>query len=120
MMTQYNGQGYIGWRVSKSMPNSLKWYSYHVSSQIDAEDGDGAKRQRYGATHEEEEGRDLRNVRGKSVGDRFLEVVEDESTFLDTSDNRGEVVIQENHVSGLLRYIGAGNTHGDTWQHHQL
>lgn len=42
--------------------------SYHVSSQVNAEDGYSAQRQRDTSNNEEEKGRDLRDVAGKSVG----------------------------------------------------
>lgn len=37
-----------------------------------------------------------------------------EQTFFHASDNGGEVVIQKDHVSGLLGHVTSGDTHGDT------
>ena len=52
---------------------------YHVSSQVDTEDGDGSQRQRDVGDDEEEEGGDLRDVAGQSVGDGLLQVVKDQT-----------------------------------------
>ncbi len=41
--------------------------SYHVSSQVDAEDGDGPQGQRDIDDNEEQEGGDLRDVAGQGV-----------------------------------------------------
>lgn len=54
--------------------------AHHVSAQVDAEDGDGAQRQRDVDQDEEQEGRDLRDVTGQSVGNGFLQVIEDQPT----------------------------------------
>lgn len=53
--------------------------AYHVGTQVDAEDGDGAKGQWDVGHDEEQEGCDLRDVAGQSVGDGFLQVVKDQS-----------------------------------------
>lgn len=55
--------------------------SYHVSSQVNAEDSDSAKRQRNTSNDEEEKRRDLRDVAGKSVGYWLLQVIKDQTTF---------------------------------------
>ena len=52
---------------------------HHVGSQVDAEDGDGAQGQRDVDQYEEEEGGDLWDVAGQSVGDGLLQVVKDEA-----------------------------------------
>jgi len=54
--------------------------AHHVSSQVNAEDGDSAQGQRNVGNDEEEEGRDLRNVTGQGVGDGLLQVVKDQAT----------------------------------------
>ena len=54
--------------------------SHHVSSQVNAEDGDGSKRKRNVDDDEEQEGGDLWDVTGKGVGNGFLQVVKDQAT----------------------------------------
>lgn len=53
--------------------------AYHVSSQVDTEDGDGAQRQRDIDDNEEQEGGDLRDVAGQGVRDGLLQIIKDES-----------------------------------------
>ena len=53
---------------------------HHVSSEVDAEDRDGAERQRNVGDDEQQERRDLRDVARQRVGDRLLEVVKDQTT----------------------------------------
>jgi len=53
----------------------------HVGAEVDAEDRDGAERQWNVGDDEEQERRDFRNVAGQCVGDRLLEVVENQTTF---------------------------------------
>ncbi len=59
------------------------YVSYHVSSQVDAEDGDGAQRQWDVDQDEEEEGGDLWNVAGQSVRDGLLQIVKDQTACED-------------------------------------
>ena len=54
---------------------------YQVSSQVDAEDGDGSEGQRDVGQDEDEEGADLWDVTGQCVRDRLLQVVKDETTW---------------------------------------
>merc|ERR550534_3462114 len=81
---------------------------------VDAEDGDGAKGQGHVSEDEEEEGGDLGDVGGQSVSNGLLQVIEDQPALLNTSDNGGKVVVEQDHVSGLLGDVGAGDTHGNT------
>lgn len=53
--------------------------AYHVGTQVNAEDGDGAEGQWDVGHDEEQEGCDLRDVAGQSVGDGFLQVVKDQA-----------------------------------------
>lgn len=55
--------------------------SHHVSAQVDAEDGDGAQGQRHAGDDEEQEGCDLRDVTGKRVRNRLLQVIENQATW---------------------------------------
>lgn len=55
------------------------WSAYHVSSQVDTKDGDGAQRQRDIDDNEEQEGGDLRDVAGQGVCNGFLQIIKDES-----------------------------------------
>lgn len=59
------------------------FFFYHVSSQVDAEDSDGAQRQRDVDQDEEQEGCDLRDVAGQCVGDGLFQIVKDESACRD-------------------------------------
>lgn len=61
--------------------------THHVSSQIDAEDGDGAKRKGNVEEDESEERRDLWDVGGEGVGDGLLQVVEDETALFHSGHN---------------------------------
>lgn len=58
---------------------TIIWSAYHVSSQVDTEDGDGAQRQRDIDNNEEQEGGDLRDVAGQGVRNGFLQIIKDES-----------------------------------------
>lgn len=98
-------------------------WTYHVSSQIDAQNGDGSERERNVAQDERQEGRDLRNVGCQRVRDRLLQVVENETALLDSGNDRSEVVIEQDHVSGLEagedREISRKVVHGegtDCWR----
>ncbi len=48
---------------------------------------------------------------GECVGDGFLEVIEYPSALLYSYHNRTEVIIQEDHISGILSHICTCNTH---------
>ena len=52
---------------------------YHVSAQVNAEDGYGAQRQGDAEEDEHQEGGDLGDVAGQGVGDGFLQVVKDQA-----------------------------------------
>jgi len=89
--------------VDKLIGELVSWVSLHnvglglfvsegdggeeISSQIDAENGDGTERKRNGENHEDEEGSDFRDVGSEGVSDGLLQVIEDQSTFLNTSDD---------------------------------
>uniref|UniRef100_A0A480H9S2 Sodium/potassium-transporting ATPase subunit alpha-1 n=1 Tax=Sus scrofa TaxID=9823 RepID=A0A480H9S2_PIG len=85
----------------------------HVCAQVDAEDGDGAQGQWNVRNNKYQEGGDLWNVTGEGVGNGFLQVIKDQTTFLYSRHNGGEVVIQEDHVSSLLGHVRASNPHGN-------
>ena len=51
-----------------------------VSSQVDTQDSDGAKGEGDIRQNEQQEWRDLGDVGGQGVGDRFLQVIEDQPT----------------------------------------
>lgn len=54
--------------------------THHVSAKVDAEDGDGAQRQRNTSDDEEQEGCDLWDITGQRVRNRLLQVVKDQTT----------------------------------------
>ena len=86
--------------------------THHVCSEIDAENCYGTEGQRNVAQDESEEGRDLGNVGCEGVGDGFLKIIEDEPSFFHSGYDRGEVVVEQDHVGGLLGHVGAGDAHG--------
>lgn len=53
--------------------------SHHVCAQVNAQDGDGSQRQWNVDDDEEQEGGDLWDVTGQSVGDGLLQVIEDQT-----------------------------------------
>jgi len=85
----------------------------HVSSKVNAEDKDSREGEGNLEEHEEQEGGDLGDVRRQGVRDRLLQVIEDEATFLNTADDGGEVVVEEEHIGGVLGDIGA-TSHSNT------
>ena len=52
---------------------------HHVRPEVDAENGDGAKWKRDVGQDEEQEGGDLRDVRGQCVCNGLLEIVKDQT-----------------------------------------
>jgi len=85
----------------------------HISSEINAEDEHGGEGEGDLEDNEENEGGDLRDVGGESVSDRFLQVIEDETTFFDTIHNGAEVIIEQNHITGVLSDLRSA-THSNT------
>ncbi|TRY67840.1 hypothetical protein TCAL_15854 [Tigriopus californicus] len=104
---QLNFNGYI--LKPLSMPGHGDG-GHHVGSQIDTEDGDSSKREGHISQDEQQERRDLGNVGGQSVGNGFLQVVKDQATLFNASYDGGKVVVQQDHVSGLLGHIGSRDT----------
>ena len=51
--------------------------------------------------------------RDQLEADVLHEVVVDRPAALDRGDDRGEVVVGEDHVPGFLRDLGAGDAHRD-------
>merc|ERR1712223_2050982 len=87
---------------------------YHVSTQINTENGYGTKWEGYVSKDEKQERGDFGNIGGQSVGNGFLKIVKDKTTFFNTSNNGCKVIIQQDHVSGLFGYIRSSNTHSNT------
>ena len=85
----------------------------HVGTEIDTEDEYGGERKWDLEQDEENEWQDFWDVGGESVGNGFLQVIEDESTFLNTVDDGTEVIIEQKHIGGILSNIRSG-THGNT------
>lgn len=85
----------------------------HISSEINAENEHGSERQRHLEGNEEQEGGNLGNVGGESVGNGLLQVVENKATFFNTVDNGREVIIEQKHISGVLGNVRA-RAHSDT------
>jgi len=77
----------------------------HVGTEIDTEDEYGRERKWGLEQDEENEWQDFWDVGGESIGNGFLQVIEDESTFLDTVDDGTEVIIEQKHIGGVLSNI---------------
>ena len=111
-------------------------WTHQICAEIDAEDGDGAKGEGDVGDDEDEEGSDLRDVGRQRVRDRLLQVVEDQTTwgkkvimtslnnkirkfrgrdltFLNSGDDRSKIVIEQDHVGGLLGHVTSGDSHGN-------
>mmetsp|Transcript_29783 Transcript_29783/g.50025 ORF Transcript_29783/g.50025 Transcript_29783/m.50025 type:complete len:1038 (-) Transcript_29783:437-3550(-) len=86
----------------------------HVGAEIDHEDHHGGQGQGELDGDEDEERTNLGDVGGKGVADGLLQVIEDQAAFLHTVHDGGEVVVHEDHVSGLLGDILTSDTHGNT------
>jgi hypothetical protein len=85
----------------------------HVGTEIDTEDEYSGERKWDLEQDEEDEWQDLWDVGGESVGNGFLQVIEDESTFLDTVNDGREVIIEQEHIGSILSNIRSG-THSNT------
>jgi hypothetical protein len=85
----------------------------HIGTKINTQNKDSRKGKGHLAGNEEQERGNLGNVGGESVGNRFLQVVENKTAFFNTINNGREVIIKQKHISGVLGDIRAG-THGDT------
>ena len=82
--------------VDKLVVNRISWLSLHdvtlslfiskgdsrnhVSTQVNAEDGDCAQRQRNVSKNKKKEWRDFWDITCQSVGNGFLQVIKDQST----------------------------------------
>ena len=55
--------------------------TYHVSTQVNTQNGYSAERKRNIQNDEHQEGADLRNVTGQCVGNGLLQVVKDQTTL---------------------------------------
>ena len=53
----------------------------------------------------------LRGTVGDGVLNRALEIGEYLPSFLDTFNSAGKVIVEENHVGSLLRYVRSGYVH---------
>ena len=64
--------------------------------------------------HDAEEHREhLADVRRQQEAQELADVGEDRPALADGGDDRGEVVVGEDHVRRLLRHVGAGDAHRD-------
>lgn len=76
--------------------------TYHVSSQVNTQNCDCAQWEWNIAQDESQEWWDFGDVWCECVGNWFLQVVENQTSFLDTSNNWCKVIVQQNHVSSLF------------------
>ena len=65
-----------------------------------------------GQQHAEEHRHHFADVRREQVAQELPDVGEDRAALLDRGDDRGEVVVGQHHVGGLLGDVGAGDPHG--------
>ena len=64
--------------------------------------------------HDAEEHRQhLADVRREQEAQELADVGEDPASLADRGDDRGEVVVGEDHVRRLLGHVGAGDAHRD-------
>ncbi|OQA12383.1 MAG: hypothetical protein BWY63_03760 [Chloroflexi bacterium ADurb.Bin360] len=66
------------------------------------------------AHHKQDEGNRLGCVAGEDIAQEFLDVEVDAPPLLHRTDDRGEVVIRQNHVGGFFRHICTAEAHSDT------
>ena len=83
------------------------------SSRRRGEDLHDGERQRDPEQHEREVGNDLRDVGGQDVGQELADVLEHRAPLLDRRDDGGEVVVEQHHVGGAARNVGAHHPHRD-------
>ena len=98
-------------RVHGLEPQALRGRPVH--EDVDPEDLHGVERVGdvgQGGEGDQHEGRD---AGGELEPHKVLDVVEDALALLDGAQDGGEVVVEEDHVGGLLADVGAGHAHAD-------
>ena len=109
---------FISWITFHDIIFSLfigQWDSWEqISTQIDTENGDGTQWEWNWEAHKDEERSNFWDIRCQGICDGLFQVIENKTTFFDTSDDWSKVVIQQDHISCLLGDIGTGNTHSNT------
>jgi hypothetical protein len=55
----------------------------------------------------------LRHVRGEDVGEKIADIGEDGAAFFYRGDDAREVAVEQHHVGGFARQVGATAAHGD-------
>ena len=84
-----------------------------VHEDVDPEDLHGVQRVGdvgQGGEGDQHQGRD---ARGELEPDKVLYVVEDALALLDGAQDGGKVVVEEDHVGGLLADVRTGHAHAD-------
>jgi hypothetical protein len=84
-----------------------------VSSHADHKHEDVGERERDLNEDQRNEGPDLSHVGSEQIHDGLLEVVEDLPALLHAIDDGAEVIVQQDHISSVLRDVRSGNTHGN-------
>uniref|UniRef100_A0A2M3YY06 Uncharacterized protein n=1 Tax=Anopheles braziliensis TaxID=58242 RepID=A0A2M3YY06_9DIPT len=84
-----------------------------VSDQVDPQQLNWDQSFRQTQSGSQEDGHDLTNVGRDQVTDELLHVVVDSTTFLNSGNNGGEVVISQHHLGSRLGHSGT-RTHGNT------
>ena len=87
----------------------------HVDREVDPEDLQRRQRRAVGDVEDAgaDEEQDERAQHDQLDADVLHEVVVDAAPALDRGDDRGEVVVGEDHVGRFLRDLGAGDPHRD-------
>ena len=87
----------------------------HVGAEVDREDLHRGQGQGHRAAGEQVDGGGhcLGDVRVQDVEHELADVGVDRAALLDRVDDRGEVVIGQDHVRGLLGHVRARDAHGD-------
>jgi len=84
-----------------------------VRDEIHPEDLDRLQGKRQPQERGQEERQDLAGITGQQVFDELPDVVVDHPALLDGAHDRGKIVVQEDHVAGLLGDVRAHDAHGD-------
>ncbi|GBE60675.1 hypothetical protein BOVATA_021680 [Babesia ovata] len=85
-----------------------------IGDQVDPQQFDRHHTLWYTHSSGQEYGCNLTYVAGNEVPDERLHVRVDASAFLDSGDDRLEIVVDEDHVSGLLGNFSSSDSHGNT------
>ena len=84
-----------------------------VGDEVEPQDLNRRQGRRPASQRRHEHHEHLPRVARKQVVDELLDVVVDATPLLDGRHDRGEVVVDQHHVGGRLRHVGARDAHRD-------